>query len=635
VVNRTDNAIKNHWNSSVKKKLDSYLASGLLAQFPSLPHVGHQNQPMLSSSSRVQSSGGDTSSKGIEAEEISECSQDSSVAAFFQSTSEMANAVSHIREEFPSTQEPGLANEEKSSLPSCSEQYYKALEDVAFSMSDITCEVGCSDKFLEQNFSHDAGTSGSRGHQLNIHALPNVSSLDLEHESPQLRRHCIGTNESHEMVNAPFQTSAELNASTSLGYIAMGSYNVLISDDECCRVLFSEAINDGNFFSGNLPKGSNIVTSGGYIDSFHCQSTDCVIPEMGGTSTSQTYCPPRPDLMGTSYSQAFVSVDGGTLIYGDEPNHLFETQEQGFVSSVHDGFIYANGSAGSPCNNSTENTGIQEQPDVVKESSKLVPVNSFGPGSDITHTCPSIGERPHAHTEQQEAGALYYEPPRVPSMDIPFFSCDLIQSGSDMQQEYSPLGIRQLMMSSVNCITPFRLCDSPSPDDTPDALLKSAAKTFTGTPSILKKRHREFLSPLSDRRIDKKLEISMKSSLARDFSRFDVMFDDSGTQRALPPSNHKKNSRASADDKENFDLALEGNKENGRDGAAFSDGRIVEKSFDSGNSQGSTKQRLLMLMLRPRLMLTLLPILYVLLPAFIYLFLIVQHQLSANEESKE
>jgi hypothetical protein len=63
VVNRTDNAIKNHWNSSVKKKLDSYLASGLLAQFPALPHAGHQNQPMLSSSSRMQSSGGDTSSK--------------------------------------------------------------------------------------------------------------------------------------------------------------------------------------------------------------------------------------------------------------------------------------------------------------------------------------------------------------------------------------------------------------------------------------------------------------------------------------------------------------------------------------------------------------------------------------------
>lgn len=596
MFNRTDNAIKNHWNSSVKKKLDSYLASGLLAQFPALPHVGHQNQPMLSSSSRMQSSGGDTSSKGIEAEEISECSQDSSVAGFFQSTSEMANA---IREEFPLTQESGLAKEQKSSLPSCSEQYYKSLEDVAFSMSDITCEVGCSDKFLEQNFSHDAETSGSRDHQLNIHALPNVSSLELEQESSQLQRHCVGTNESHEMVNVSFQTSAELKASTSMGYIAMGSYkqeHVLISDDECCRVLFSEAINDGSFFSGNFTKGSDTVTSSGYIDSFHCQSTDCMIPEIGGTSASQTYCPPRPDLMGTPYTQTFVSVpslisvDGGTLIYGDEPSHLFEIQEQGFVTSVHDGFIYTNGSAGSPCNNSTENTGIQEQPDVVKEPSKLVPVNSFGSGSDITHTCPSIGERPHVHTEQQETGALYYEPPRVPSMDIPFFSCDLIQSGSDMQQEYSPLGIRQFLMSSVNCITPFRLCDSPSPDDTPDALLKSAAKTFTGTPSILKKRHRELLSPLSDRRSDKKLEISMTSSLARDFSRLDVMFEDSGTQRAPPLSNHKKNSGASADDKENLDYALEGDKEKGRDGAAFSDGRIVEKSFDNGNSQDNTKQ---------------------------------------------
>ncbi|KAI3687083.1 hypothetical protein L1987_80774 [Smallanthus sonchifolius] len=30
---RTDNAIKNHWNSCVKKKLDTYMASGLLSQF--------------------------------------------------------------------------------------------------------------------------------------------------------------------------------------------------------------------------------------------------------------------------------------------------------------------------------------------------------------------------------------------------------------------------------------------------------------------------------------------------------------------------------------------------------------------------------------------------------------------------
>ncbi|XP_050263638.1 transcription factor MYB3R-1-like isoform X2 [Quercus robur] len=583
---RTDNAIKNHWNSSVKKKLDSYLASGLLTHYPVLPHVGHRNQSMLSSSSRMQSSGDDSGLKGIEGEEISECSQDSTVAGCFQSASEMANAVLHNIEELPLTQESGLAKEQNSSPLSCSEQYYTSLEDVAFSMPDISCEAGCPDKLLEQNFSHDAGASVSRENKFNVHGLPNISSLELGQDSSQLQTHCISTNESHEIVNVPCQ------ASTSMGYMAMGSYNkaehMLIPDDECCRVLFSEAMNDGNFFTGNLTKGSNMVASVGGIDSFRCQSSNGMISETVATSASQSYCPPRSDIIGTSCSQQFVpapsliSVDGDTLIYSDEPNQLFETQEQEFVISAHDGFVYTKDSPNSPCNNGTKNTGLQEQPDFVKEPSKLVPVNSFGSGLDINHTCPSLGEGSHVHTEQQDVGALCYEPPRFPSLDIPFFSCDLVQSGSDMQQqEYSPLGIRQLMMSSMNCLTPFRLWDSPSRDDSPDAVLKSAAKTFTGTPSILKKRHRDLLSPLSDRRIDKKLEIDMTSSLTRDFSRLDVMFADNGTQKApllSPSSNRKRNSGTSIDDKENLDHAFE----EGDEGAAhISSGVLVEHDMNN------------------------------------------------------
>jgi transcriptional activator Myb len=36
---RTENTIKNHWHSSVKKKIDSYRASGSLAQFHGLARV--------------------------------------------------------------------------------------------------------------------------------------------------------------------------------------------------------------------------------------------------------------------------------------------------------------------------------------------------------------------------------------------------------------------------------------------------------------------------------------------------------------------------------------------------------------------------------------------------------------------
>jgi len=43
-------------------------------------------------------------------------------------------------------------------------------------------------------------------------------------------------------------------------------------------------------------------------------------------------------------------------------------------------------------------------------------------------------------------------------------------------------------------------------------------------------RDRDLLSPLSDRRMEKKHEIDMTSTLIRNFSRLDVMFDDNETQ---------------------------------------------------------------------------------------------------------
>ncbi|KAL4182346.1 hypothetical protein AMTRI_Chr12g242060 [Amborella trichopoda] len=63
---RTNNAIKNHWNSSLKKKLASYAGSGLLGQFPGyllwtqLSHVSHLsllhgiNQPWGMTVSRME-----------------------------------------------------------------------------------------------------------------------------------------------------------------------------------------------------------------------------------------------------------------------------------------------------------------------------------------------------------------------------------------------------------------------------------------------------------------------------------------------------------------------------------------------------------------------------------------------------
>lgn len=135
------------------------------------------------------------------------------------------------------------------------------------------------------------------------------------------------------------------------------------------------------------------------------------------------------------------------------------------------------------------------------EEKQISAEENFSGPDDLSKFYPSINEK-HDAEEDRDLGSLFYEPPRFPSLDIPFVSCDLVSS-SDLQQAYSPLGIRQLMMSSMSCSTPYKLWDSPSSDDSPVAVLKNAAKSFLCTPSIMKKRQRELLSPMQNQRTGK------------------------------------------------------------------------------------------------------------------------------------
>ncbi|KAH9799732.1 transcription factor MYB3R-4 [Citrus sinensis] len=522
---RTDNAIKNHWNSSVKKKLDSYLASGLLEQFQGLPLVGHQNQPLPSSSQRMQSSGDESCPKGgTEGEEVSECSQESAGVAHTHSA---GNAVLQTRDQVIFSEESCPGKDRSSSPASCTEQYYTSLEDVTFSIPEIPGEAGCSSKFPEQSFVNNAGSFASTPYQFNLEDVSNFSALKLGHQSAGLPAHCISSHEGHEVANVPFQSSLGLSVPSSAGNLAAGSAkpeNMLISDDECCRVLFGEAMKDGCFSLEKLPQGLNMV------DSLLCRSLDVPISESDRTSSSQAFCPSRPELLGTSCSQSFLCgpmlllPDDSGFLYGREPSqlncHSYGTQEQELNTNGQAGFICTNESTNSPCDDGTDNTGLQESSYLPKDSLKLVPINTFGSGADAMISCPSVEVKQEAQTEQQDSGALCCEPPRFPSLDIPFFSCDLIQSGNDMLQEYSPLGIRQLW-------------DSPSRDGSPEAVLKSAAKTFTGTPSILKKRNH-------------------------------VMFDDGGANKASllsPSSNQKRNSGSFIEDKENLSGGQEKDKD--------------------------------------------------------------------------
>ncbi|KAK5838593.1 hypothetical protein PVK06_007325 [Gossypium arboreum] len=189
----------------------------------------------------------------------------------------------------------------------------------------------------------------------------------------------------------------------------------------------------------------------------------------------------------------------------------------------------------------------------------------------------------HAYdTDMQERSYLDKDSP----------NCDLISSGNDKQQEYSPFGIHQLMMSSMNYISPIRLSDSPLWDDSPNAKLKSAAETFTGTPSILKKRHHDLLSPLLEIRCGKNLETDMTSNLSKEFSCLDVMLDVSGTgnKSQESPSECKTKFGVFIEEKENLCQAIDQEQYNEGDHTEPLDDEAQKKDSNGINSQGDIEK---------------------------------------------
>ncbi|KAJ9537119.1 hypothetical protein OSB04_029852 [Centaurea solstitialis] len=512
----SDNAIKNHWNSSVKKKLDSYLASGLLAQSQGLPRLSHTNQSTASTSSWVQQYSGDESIRKdvTEAEDISDCSQGSTFGGC--SKASMANAI------------------------------------VVYAQNDtkqLKILIKTSNLIQVQDW-----VTSDKDWQISTNELQKIPSLDLSEDSEFIN--CIDVDQNHEMAPYPIQSSVNFSGSTSNGNLVVGSdmaEHMLMSENlYTCPNSNGDGSSDSLIYQSSnaeVTNDSNFISQSYYSD-------------LLGAPCYQSICMPSLQPPSNNFDSESNQFNGPSI--GNQELSMLAVNE----------LPYTNDCSNSDFCNAQDNVGSQNHRDETNGSLEVVPTDAFS----LSQSDPLVDQVHVSENEQRDSGVLSYDPPRFPSLDIPFFSCDLAQYGGEMQHEYSPLGIRKLMMSSVNCFSPYRLWDSPSRADSPEAVLKSAAKTFTGTPSILKKRNRDLCSPLSEKRCEKKLERTSFSNLARDFSRLEVMFDDNNNNQQSPSLSHKEDSGSFVEDKENVIPASEGRENDGGDSTKPKSSQVQQSS---------------------------------------------------------
>ncbi|PKA54451.1 Myb-related protein 3R-1 [Apostasia shenzhenica] len=493
---RTDNAIKNHWNSSVKKKVDSYMASGMLAKYPSLA----QCMPTKSINPKDHYNG---LKDRLEIEDSSECSSSAPLPSC-QSESEMATNPLSLVEDFKKVEASFTKDTMKSDLFVCSEQNYCSFEEShpqiasSGSLSHAAEEYG---NVVSQDSLTQSDDDFVKKAVLLPISTPQKSStsgqcLVLEEKNKLLVSNAeeFSANLSDMQLKSNFSILHPVNASHT------GDLEVVASYVSCIPLVHTSSA-CSNLASCSCPVFQSPNTSE-MPETPYCSSLMSVVP-------SSFVCPSdNVEIQVLSSSLQHLRPIAGAFCSVLEPCSSLAPVPEAQVGQIQGENEVL-----------TEHTGCRSLNEILYpedeekgESEKVIEIGGLSLSD----------EKADVDSEQfLETGTLFYEPPRIISLEFPFVSCDI--APSYLQQEYSPLGIRQHMISSGPC----NFWDSPCHDDSPDGILKNAAKSFILTPSIMKKRQRELLSPMQNMRSDKKLGVDMnQESLFRSLIKGEACMDD-------------------------------------------------------------------------------------------------------------
>ncbi|CAL4903503.1 unnamed protein product [Urochloa decumbens] len=488
---RTDNAIKNHWHSSVKKKVDSYRTSGLLAQFQGLTPVEYTAGGLnVDSSSATTNQISEECGFNVfqEVEDSTELSQPSIAKGSCSQEEQTDVALGSHLNVHESLCQDGFTN---------ADSVASALPEVHHQLSASDMDQG---KHLLEEF--------SQGIDLDTHLQQEISQgMDLHLGIDEVPNNFVITDSqassdlAYQFQDTQVMHSSENGGASLIPCAVTPCVPILPSVSGCehnINMMCEVGTENDNCFQSEQWKDISIQPG--------------VYSSEAASNFSAPLCPMQTSEPATMIASSVTSLPPSFIssdVASNASDVKFETSHCP-VSCQDLEIKTCQNASGDPDQNlyiSSEDDRNQtsepmdsihepEQKQLVDlELSCLQPTAYSGKEALLSQADTVLSEK-------EDAGALCYEPPCFSSFEVPFVSCELVNS-SDLP-EYSPLGIRELMRASLNFPTPVRLWGSPTRDGSPDAMLKNAAKSFVHTPSIMKKRPRDLSSPSPDARNDKK-----------------------------------------------------------------------------------------------------------------------------------